>query len=141
LAELEADDFTVSATEALVALLAIGWLLQAAARHEWRLERWSLAAPIVWVLGVMLLTLPSALKLSLAAKETIKWLEMLVVFLFVAHQVRRWVDVQRLLVALLLAGVGESLYAFYRLATDETPTSFAVGSLVRAYGTFEQPNP
>lgn len=141
LAEIDAGDFTISATEGLAALLAISWLLPAMARREVRLEGGALLAAMLWVLGVMLLITPSATRLSLAMKETVKWLELIVAFLFATQYVKTWVSVQRVIGVLLLSGAAESAYALVQVVVGAGPSSFAVGDVLRASGTFDQPNP
>lgn len=141
LVEVEFDGASASSTEGLVATLVLAWLATAVARRELRLEGGAILAAMLWVLAAMLVSLPVAPSLSLAAKETLKWLEALVVFLFVAANVRDRVAVQRVLLVAVVAGVAESLYALYELARGTVPASFAIGSVVRASGTFGQPNP
>ncbi len=141
LAGVTFGDLTLAATEPLAALLGLGWLLPAALRREIRLEGGALLPPLFAVSGAMLASAVGAIELGAAANEIIKWAELLVVFLYVASSVRRSGQVFALLAALFLAGVAEAAVGLFQFATGAGPSFFAIGSFLRAYGTFGQPNP
>ncbi len=83
-----------------------------------------------------------ALSLGASLVETIKWVEMLVLYLFVvallpARHVK-WV-----VVVLLLTGMAQALLGLYQFIFKVGPEGFLLfgGRFLRAYGTFAQPNP
>lgn len=141
LASLEVGDFDLSVTEPLVALLAVAWLLAAVRARQLRLEGGLLLAALVAVLAAQLLSFPVARSVGLATKEVVKWAELLVAFAATTTHVRREGEVRWLLAALFLAGSAEALVGVYQFFSGEGPEWFAIGPFMRAYGTFEQPNP
>jgi putative inorganic carbon (hco3(-)) transporter len=74
-------------------------------------------------------------------KESLKWLELLVVLVVMLDLVRDRMITSRLLVALFVAGSVEAVWGVVQSATGSGPTGFAVAGALRAYGNFEQPNP
>jgi len=92
-------------------------------------------------IGATLFSLLNAISPTLAFKEIAKWVEFMGVMTFVANELTR--RQKRAAVAcLLLAAVAESLLGAYQFLTRSGPEFFVVlGRFVRAYGTFEQPNP
>ncbi len=71
---------SVTATDMLVALVAVAWLARGVIRRQVRMARAPLVLPLLLILTAQLLSLFDALSLSLAAKELIKWTEILVVY-------------------------------------------------------------
>jgi putative inorganic carbon (HCO3(-)) transporter len=94
--------------------------------------------------GAALLSLWDAVELPVyGVPELIKWVQILLLFLFVsAHLTLR--RVQWLLGALLLTGLFQAGVGIWQFGLrGEGPDHFAIlgGDFYRAYGTFEQPNP
>ena len=138
--EVPLGAMTVSAAEGLVGLLLFGWIARAASRRTLDLS----AAPLVWPLGLFLafavFSLTTATSLPLALKEVLRWLELTAVYVVVATSIRG--DRIRLLVlTILAAGLAQALQGFYQFFMRVGPPSFAIGPFLRAYGSFEQPNP
>jgi len=147
--EITISGFTVGAAEALVGLVLTGWLAKhvlsrsevMVAAREIRIIYPPLVLPLLLFLGAILLSLTGALSLRYSFKEILKWLEVLGIYLFVANVIER--EQARVVVLLmLLAGIGQALLGFYQFFGRVGPQAFVVmGRFVRAYGTFEQPNP
>jgi O-antigen ligase len=131
----------VGITDALVALAGATWLARSIA---WRQPMaWPrLALPVFLFVGVCALTLPRAPSLPLAAKELAKWVEFLAILLVVTNTVSNSKAKSALIIAsLLVTGVAQAALGAYQFLTRSGPEFFAFGRFLRAYGTFEQPNP
>jgi len=131
----------ISPAEVLLAGVVLAWLAQMAAQREIRFPHPPLLLPFLLLLGAMLTSLPGALSLRAALKEVIKWGSMLAAYLFVADRVERK-HLSWLMGAILAAGCGQALLGIYQFLTGQGPEWFLLlGRFMRAYGTFEQPNP
>ena len=138
---LTAAGMRVSPAEVILVAVVLAWLIQMAAQHQIRLPHPPLLLSFLLFLGAMLASLPGALSLKVALKELIKWGSMLAAYLFVAACVERehlgW-----LVAAMLAAGCGQALLGMYQFLSGQGPEWFLLfGRFMRAYGTFEQPNP
>jgi putative inorganic carbon (HCO3(-)) transporter len=141
LVAVEAGDFSVTAIEPLMVLLVVCWLVRSIAQRDLALGGGRLLAALALVLVAVIASSLAAERLALAYKEAIKWLELVVVFLFTVACVRTERRQQAVLAALFLAGTAEALYGVFQYATGRGPATFTVGEALRAYGNFEQPNP
>jgi putative inorganic carbon (HCO3(-)) transporter len=139
--EITISGFTVGAAEALVGLVLAAWLAKMVAAREVKLTYPPLFLPLLIFLGAILLSLTGALSLRYSLKEVLKWLEVLGIYLFVANVIERE-QARVVILVMLLAGIGQALLGFYQFFGRVGPQAFVVlGRFVRAYGTFEQPNP
>jgi len=136
----EGVDLTVS--ELLIAVVSVSWVA-GLLTGRWPVRRVpELVVPLCVLLVPMSLSLLVAESLILSLKELVKWAELLVVYLVTATTVRSLRQVKPLLVVLVLAALGEVLIGLYQVAFRVGPPHFLVaGVFMRAYGTFEQPNP
>ncbi len=131
----------VTATEGLVFLLLFVWLLRMADKRK--LPQFSAAwlLPLACFVGTALLSLAVALSLKAALPELVKWSEVLLVYL----SVRAFVRLDEILpvtVSLILAADLEALLGAWQFFTQHGPEGFVLyGRFMRAYGTFQQPNP
>jgi putative inorganic carbon (HCO3(-)) transporter len=139
--EIAISGFTVGAAEALVGLVLAAWLARMVAAREIKTTHPPLLLPLLIFLGAILLSLTGALSLKYSFKEILKWVEVLGIYLFVANVIER--EQAKIVVLLMvLAGIGQALLGFYQFFGRVGPPAFVVlGRFVRAYGTFEQPNP
>lgn len=141
LREVNVGGITVGAAEGLIALVLGAWLAKMIAARQVRPARLPLTLPLLLFLGAILLTLPGALSITFAAKEILKWVEVLGIYLFVANVLTRR-QAMVAVIALLLAGVGQAVLGAYQFFRQVGPEHFVLfGRFMRAYGTFEQPNP
>ena len=139
--EIAISGFTVGAAEALVGLMLAAWLAKMVAAREIKTIQPPLLLPLLIFLGAILLSLTGALSLRYSFKEILKWLEVLGVYLFVANVIERE-QAKVVVLVMLLAGICQALLGFYQFFGRVGPEAFVVlGRFVRAYGTFEQPNP
>jgi len=139
--EIAISGFTVGAAEALVGLVLTAWLARMAAVGEIKTAHPPLLLPLFIFLGAILLSLTGTLSLKYSFKEILKWLEVLGIYLFVANAIEEK-QARVVVLFMLLAGIGQALLGFYQFFGRVGPQAFVVlGRFVRAYGTFEQPNP
>jgi len=131
----------IGVTEALVWLVLAAWGMRLVARREVRLRFTWLSLALALLLGVMLISLVGARSLEHGAKELVKWIEVLALYLLVSHELdERWL--RALVGAILLTGGLAGLHGVYQFVFRIGPEAFVLfGRFMRAYGTFEQPNP
>jgi len=139
--EVSVGGMTVGAAEGLIGLALAAWLAQMVIRRQVAPTLPPLTLPLLIFLGAALLSLPGALSLKYGLKEIIKWTEVLGVYVFAANVLDR--DRARTLVfVVLLTGAAAALHGWYQFFTRSGPEGFLLFErFMRAYGTFEQPNP
>lgn len=145
LVQLRLGTVNVGASDLLVAGLVVSWLMRLMALRDDRSRllplRRGVALALLAYLGTLLISLLPVQEMVSALTELAKWVEFLLVFLFVAGETdhRNW---RALVVALLLAGACEGVLGIYQFIYRVGPPGFVwLGGYMRAYGTFEQPNP
>lgn len=141
LRQVEVGGASLGSTEALVALLALGWALRVATDREREPLRARLTPPIVLMLVAIGVATLRAVNLPLAVKEGVRWFEVLIVYLVATDLVRTSRQRAVLLALLVLAAVSEALLGLVQFFFRLGPDSFRTGGFLRAYGTFGQPNP
>lgn len=139
--ELPLGPVNISAAELLIALLFASWLAHMAARRCIWIPRAPLLLPLFIFLGAISLSTLVATSLELSAKEIVKWLEVILLYWFMADMVEeRWG--RRVVWSLLAAGSAEALVGVYQCLRQIGPEGFILfGRFMRAYGHFAQPNP
>jgi putative inorganic carbon (HCO3(-)) transporter len=140
--DVEVGQVNVSVTEGVVLLLLVGWLTQLVAGRAPR----PTFTPLVGAVGFLLTTLAvSALvasDLALAGKEMLKWVELAAVYLVGTSLLRTPRHRRTLVFWLLAAATSQALVGLFQSVRRVGPDHFLIGGvLMRAYGTFEQPNP
>ncbi len=144
LASARIGSFNIGLMEIMLALGAAAWLLKrlSGSPPPRPLEAGVLVWPFLLVLGGVGLSWLNTLSIGASLVETIKWVEMLVlyglVFTALPRQQLKWVAAWLLLTGMLQAGLG--LYQFLFKVGPEGFLLFG-GRFLRAYGTFAQPNP
>jgi len=138
--EVSLGGVSVRITEGFLGLLIVGWGARVLAYREW--PTWPrLAIAVSLFIGAASLSLLNARDLPLATKEILKWVEFLAVLVFVSDQLSAG---QRttLVACLLIAGSAQALLGIYQFLSRSGPEGFVLmDRFMRAYGTFEQPNP
>lgn len=132
----------LSAADGLL-LLALGlWLAQMIARRRILLRPAPLLIPFALFLLAAGLSLTVTLSLQASAKELTKWVEMAAVYWLIVQEFGP-MQVTRALAAILLAGLAEAAIGFYQSLLGVGPAGFLLfgGTNLRAFGTFDQPNP
>ena len=131
----------VGPSELLLVSVIASWLVRVMARRETvALGRREIVA-MGGLLFALALSLVRVENTTAALVEWLKWVEFLVLYLFVLQGISK--DEQQLLVtALLIAGALQALVGIYQFLRQVGPPEFILmGRYMRAAGTFEQPNP
>ncbi|MDM8519489.1 O-antigen ligase family protein [Anaerolineales bacterium HSG6] len=84
----------------------------------------------------------TTLSIKASLIETVKWVEMLLIYLFVGTQLQKK-QINWLLIIILLTGLTQAMLGIYQFVFKVGPEGFLLfnGLFLRAYGTFGQPNP
>ncbi len=141
LRQIQVGVMNIGATEALVALVVVAWLLRMVAQRKTRILWPPLTLPLIVFLGVLLLSSLGTTSMQHSMKEIIKWAEMLVLYVLVANEFDEpWT--KALVFVFLGTGALAALQGIYQFLLQVGPEEFVLfGRFMRAYGTFEQPNP
>ncbi len=100
-----------------------------------------LTLPFALFLGIALVSMIGARALEASVKEFAKWFEMFAIYVYVANNLDE-TKTKRVLVVMLLAGLSEAAIGIYQFWFRVGPEGFLLfDRFIRAYGTFEQPNP
>ena len=136
------DSVDITINEPLVALIGLSWLAGMIA-GRWRAPALpALTIPIIIILIPMTLSALAAESLLLSIKEISKWAELFVIYLVTATTVRSRRVLAALVGVLLLAALAEVGIGLLQVAFRIGPPHFLAGGiLMRAHGTFAQPNP
>jgi len=141
LKEISVGVMSVGGAEALAAVTILAWGANMIAKREIRTLHPPLLVPMVVFLAVISFSLLAALSLQWGLKGLLVWLELLAIYLFVVNVVDER-DVKIIVVLILVAGSMEALLGFYQFFGGYGPQGFLLfDRFIRAYGTFEQPNP
>lgn len=142
LISIQVGGVSVGGMEALLLLILVAWLLRMTANRQIVIPHPPLL--LLWLLwlSVILVSWLVALSLGAALTESLKWLEMLALYLFIVANVERR-HLSWLVGAILLAGMVQALLGLYQFLFRVGPEGFLLfgGRFLRAYGTFRQPNP
>jgi putative inorganic carbon (HCO3(-)) transporter len=141
LKEISLGVVSVGGAEIVAALTLAAWLLRMLARREVRTLHPPLLLPLLIVLVVGSFSVLGALSLQWSLKGLLVWLELLAVYLLVVN-LADGRDARILAVLVLVAGCLEALLGMYQFFGRVGPEGFLLfDRFMRAYGTFEQPNP
>jgi len=144
LQQVQISGFNVDVSEVCVALVVVSWLASMVVRRSVVVPHLPLALPLIGFTVVLILSWLSTLSLAVSVKETLKWVQVLLLYLFIgstfdAARVRRTIGL------VLAAGVLSALLGVYQFFGRVGPDGFLwhtpIGLFMRAHGTFEQPNP
>lgn len=141
LAPLPIAGAAADVNELLMAALAGVWAAQGAMRRRIVIPCAPLRTPILLLLGAYGFSLLGAWSLRDGLVESVKWVEGALLYLAtVALLPRR--QAPWLIGAILAAGAAQALVGLVQFVRAIGPSQFIVlGRFVRAYGTFQQPNP
>ncbi len=132
----------VTATDVLVAALALTCLVRYPRDGSFVLPRNPWVIATLCLILIMALSMTQSISLTLSLKEIVKWLELLVAAVTVPFFLDSRQDVWRLLLVTIWAGVVEALIGIGQFILGAGPSNFQFhGAFLRAYGTFQQPNP
>ena len=130
--------FRVGITEPL-ALLALIWMIAFRRPGPLHLPRLMIVAGLFF--GYLAASASWAVDPGQSIKEVAKWGQAAIALVAAMDLARRPGDLKPVALAAGLVVSGEALFAGVRSLLAIGPESFRVGTITRAYGTFEQPNP
>ena len=138
LMEIDLAGITVGLTEAVLPI-AVFWLV--AFRRPGPFAIPKPAMLLVVFVGLAAVTAFWALRLPPAFKEFAKWIEVIVALLATFDLARNPRDLRPVLIMGGAAMTVEAVLGLAQTALGVGPQSFLIGRTIRAYGTFQQPNP
>ena len=129
------SDVTVGALLAASCVRAVGRRELTPARNRW-------VVALVLLILAMAISTWDATSLTASAKELVKWIEVLVAVALAPTYLKSTRDVWAVVLATIFAASAEAALGLIQVALHSGPRSFATrGNLLRAFGTFGQPNP
>ena len=139
LAEIQVSGIALGATDALVLGALATWIFGRGARVRASVPLYALA--LLVFAGWLTVTALVAVNPALVLKEVLKWLQIAVALVILAD-IMREASGRRIVAwtvgaaVLMQAGLG-----LVQTAAQAGPGGFIVGGILRAFGTFDQPNP
>lgn len=132
----------VTAVDLLVVVVLGLWLARMIAKDRAIAIRFPpLTLPFAFFLFAAFVSMTQAVSLQFALKEFAKWAEMFAMYLCVANSLDRS-SATRVLIVMMLAGISEAAIGMYQFLFKVGPDGFLLfDRFIRAFGTFEQPNP
>jgi O-antigen ligase len=132
----------LTAVDLFVALVIALWLARMIVQARAIAIRFPpLVFPFALFLGIALLSMTGATSLEASVKEFTKWFEMLAVYVYAVNNLDQ-AKAKRVLAFTFLAGISQAAIGIYQFLFRAGPEGFELfGRFMRAYGTFEQPNP
>lgn len=129
---------SITLTKLAVACLLLGWLPRAA-RVRVPLDRvtWGYASVLVALCG----SIVAANDGMQWASVVYQWTVAVCVYLVARTELRSIENVAVILGSMAVAVLGVSAYGIFQVVTEDGPPSFFVNGVLRAYGTFGEPNP
>ncbi len=129
---------SITFTKLAVACLVLGWLPRAVRAHV-PLDRvtWGYASVLVALVGSVV-----AVDDGVQWASTVyQWTVAMFVYLVARTELKSVHHVLLILGSMAAAVLGVSAYSIVQVVMDDGPPSFFVNGILRAYGTFGQPNP
>jgi len=139
--EADPTEVKITVTEVVVALALAAFLARqlAVERGAWRSG--PLLAPMALLMGAMLLSVFKAENQLQSLKALVKWLEVIAVYWMAINRFREPRRLAVFLGLMLLGALAEAGIGAAQAVLRLGPKEFQVGPILRAYGTFGQPNP
>jgi putative inorganic carbon (hco3(-)) transporter len=131
----------IAPSDALAVLILAAMVAALFTRRARALNLTGAFLPGVGLLVVIALSATGAADLAVSAKEALRWTAILGTMVVAATVCRRPADRRLVIAGLLGALVLESLVGWAEFLLRRGPEGFRIGSFLRAYGTFGQPNP
>jgi O-antigen ligase len=134
----------ISAGQALLVITIGAWVARMIYQRRVGIQTGPLLWPLAAFIGVGVLSFFAASSFELWAKECIKWVGVLLVYLFAYSHIRTNPRTRAFLLGtILISALFEAGLGIYQFGLRGIgPKEFLIsGHYYRAYGTFEQPNP
>ncbi len=132
----------ITSTEILVGLTAAAFLIRQLVLQRGSSESGPLVRPIAIFIGAVLLSAFKATNQLQSLKELVKWLELLAVYWMTINLIKDKRQVIALLTMTTVGALAETAIGAAQVLLRIGPPEFLIGGVIlRAYGTFGQPNP
>lgn len=139
--EVGSGSVAVSPVDALVGLIGFVWLARLTQNRREGLKVAPWTPWLVLFVVVISASATQALDSHASLREIAKWVELIVVYHAGTALVRNRRDVSLILGSVVLAGVSQAVLGYIQSALQLGPAAFTHALALRAYGTFDQPNP
>jgi len=140
-AGLTVGGLTVGLVDVTIAVLVLGWLARGVRLRRIVVQFQGLGVLLAMWLAVVALSLLRTKSLVLGLGESIKWAEVLLIYIIAVSSLRKK-DLRWLVYAIAAAGAGSAVMGLVQFVRARGPEGFMIlGRFMRAYGTFRQPNP
>ena len=139
LGAVHAFETTFTLTKFCVTSIAIGWTIRLAAGKRVSID--SVAWAYVGVTVALAVSIVARSDGPAWAGETYRWAIAGFVFVVARSEMTERRHVHRVLLGIAAGVIGVSFLAIRQVALTDGPPSFVVNGVLRAYGTFGQPNP
>lgn len=134
--------FPVTLVDLLVAALGAGWIARCVLLQENPLGTRVWTPFVFMYLAAIALSVSQASDWHASLREIVKWAELLVVFVVGSGSIRRRSELRLVVMAIVVAGVGQALFGYVQFFFGLGPEAFAAHRFaLRAFGSFDQPNP
>jgi O-antigen ligase len=131
----------LTTTDFLIALLGSAWLVAFALYGSRVLEGTSWLPFLLLFVFAIVLSTSQAIDRQAALRECVKWIELCFVYVAGVYFIRTKQNLRHICGALVAAGVSQALFGYVQSGLQLGPAAFVHGLFLRAYGTFDQPNP
>lgn len=133
--------FPVTSTDALIALISGVWIASAVSRRQNPIRSTAWTPFVVLFIAAIGVSVSQAADWHASLREIVKWLEMLAIYLAGLWFMRSRRDLALVLVALISAAVSQAGFGYAQFAFSLGPAAFIHHQFLRAFGSFDQPNP
>ena len=138
---LTVSSFPVSPTDGLIAAIGAAWLASVARSRRNPIVTGLWTPYIALFVAAIALSAGQAADTHASLREIVKWLELAVVYLAGVRFVETEREIRIVVASVVAAGVSQALLGYLQFAFQLGPSAFVHGAFLRAYGTFDQPNP
>jgi O-antigen ligase len=128
-------------TDVLAAIVLASALAVRLAQRRLELTTTRAFWPSALFIGVLILSASGAAELLVSLKEVLRWLEVLGILVLTATVCQGTLERRLVSFVLLVGAAAESLLGWAQFLFRLGPDGFRIGSFLRAYGSFGQPNP
>ncbi|GAC1635121.1 MAG: O-antigen ligase family protein [Chloroflexota bacterium] len=139
--QLPVTGFSFSPTDCLIAVLGVALLVSLRERVVHAVFHTTWMRFVVFFIAVIAVSSTQAADSHAAIREIIKWTEMGLVYLAATRFIRTERQLAAVALAVVAAGLSQALLGYVQFVFQLGPDAFKHGPFLRAYGSFDQPNP
>lgn len=139
LGAVEAVGMSITLTRLCLGCLVIGWAFRVASGKRVAID--SVAWGYAGVGVALAVSIVAGSSVHAWAGELYRWMIAAFVYIVARSEITEQSHVHRLLAGISAGVIGVSVLAIRQVLTSDGPPSFVVNGVLRAYGSFGQPNP